>query len=147
MAQSNPIPEIKALLQHEYIRERRKGIEKAADLLAQGLYRQKLREMLTEVAQGDLASNLAERAQQVLDEDDQRHASYPPRYEGSDRQHMVGAVCSKGHPNYYDKRVICPGEDRYRFVRADGVEVDEIVVKCEVCGEEMKIEVDCEDYK
>jgi hypothetical protein len=147
MTQSNALQEIQDLLRNDYLRKRREGIQKAADLLARGLYRQQLREMLTKVAQGDLATNLAELAQQALDEDDLRHQSYPPRYKPGGSKHIVGAVCSNGHPNYYDKRIICPGEDRYRTTRGDGVVLDHIVVKCETCGEEMKIEVDCEGYK
>ena len=147
MIQFNPLQEILELLQHDYLRERRKGIQQAAELLAQGLYRQQLRELLTQVAEGDLATNLAEEAKKVLDEDDKRHQSYPPRYETQGSKHIVGAVCSKGHPNYYDKREICPGEDRYRLTREDGVVLDHIGVTCRTCNEEMKIYVDCEGYK
>ena len=40
-------------------------------------------------------------------------------------EHIVGAVCPKCQsPNYYDKREICFGEDRFRIIRKDGVEVD-----------------------
>ena len=148
MTQPEPLQEIQDLLQHEYLRERRKGIQKASELLAQGLYREQLREMLTRVAQGDSATNMAELAQKELHEDDQRHQSYPPVYESKGSEHVIGAVCPKCHsPNYYDKRVICPGEDRFRKVRANGVEIDQIIVKCNSCGEMMKIEVDCEGYK
>ncbi len=35
----NPLPEIQTRLQHEYIRERKKGLGQAAGLLAQSMYR------------------------------------------------------------------------------------------------------------
>ncbi len=148
MDDASPIEEIQTLFMSEYIRERRLGIEKAAELLAQGLYREQLREMLVKIAHGDPINNLAEYAQQVLDEDMRRHESLPPRYESKGSEHIVGATCPRcHHPNYYDKRVICPGEERYRILRADGVQIDRIAVKCQKCGEEMRIEVDCEGYK
>lgn len=147
MTQSDPIQEIRDLLQKEYIRERKQGVQRAADLLAQGMYREQLRSILEKTAQGDLISGVAKLAKQVLDEDDQRHESYPPRYKSKGNEHIVGTICSKGHPNYYDKRVICRGEERFRNIRTDGVEIDLIRVRCQKCGEEMKIEVDCEGYK
>ncbi len=148
MTDPGPIEEIQTLLMSEFIRERRLGIEKAAELLAQGLYREQLREILAKVARGDQFNPLAEYAQQVLDEDMRLHESLPPRYESKGAEHIVGATCPVcHHPNYYDKRLICPGEERYRILRADGVQIDRIAVKCKNCGKEMRIEVDCEGYK
>ena len=147
MSPSNPVQIIQDLLEHEYIRERKKGLQQGADFLAQGLYRTQIRALLEKTARGDLVLGVAEMARQVLAEDDQRHATYPPQYERKGSEHIVGTICSKGHPSYYDKRRICPGEDRYRMRRADGMVVDQLVVKCQTCGEEMKIEVDCGGYK
>ncbi len=142
----NPLPEIQTRLQHEYIRERKKGLGQAAGLLAQGMYRAPLRAMLEKIAKGDLMTGVAEMARQVLAEDNARHESDPPQYEPG-AAHIVGAVCSQHHPNYYDKRVVCRGKTRYRTHGDDGAAVDVAVVKCQTCGEEMKIKVDCEGYK
>ena len=149
MAKQNPLEEIEKLLQHEYIRERRRGVQKAAGLLAQDLYRDQLRAMLAGIARSDLSTNLVDFTRKVLDEDDRRHKKSPPQSQNSSPDYIVGAVCPKGHPNYYDKRIICKGEVHYRELLEDGSTMDAIVVKCQTqgCGEEMKIMVDCEGYK
>lgn len=69
----------------------------------------------------------------------------PSTLKGND--HIVGAACPKcHHPNYYDKRVICRGEIHYRRLK-DGSKADELIVKCQECGEKMTIKADCEGYK
>jgi RNase P subunit RPR2 len=74
-------------------------------------------------------------------------ANNPSQY-ARGAEHIVGAICEKcQHTNYYDKRILCGSEIRYRTVTKDGVTCDEILVKCQKCGHEMKIEVDCEGYK
>lgn len=65
----------------------------------------------------------------------------------AENKYIIGVVCSKGHPNYYDKRVICPGKIHHRTTQEDGVVLDQILVECQECGEEMTIKVDCEGYK
>ena len=147
MTSSNPIQEIQDLLAHDYIRERRKGIEKAAERLAQGLDRETLREMLSQVAKGDPSTNLAELAQQTLDDDDQRHANYPPQYTSS-AEHIVGKICPHcGQTNYYDKRTICGHEVGYRAVERNGKTFSALGVACNHCKKNFKIEVDCEGYR
>jgi hypothetical protein len=147
MTSSDPTQKIQDLLRHDYLRERRKGIEEAAKLLAQGLHREPLRKMLSQVAKGDLANNLAQLAQEVLDEDDQRHAQYPRQYT-SGAEHIEEATCPNCHHlNYYDKRQICPGEERYRTRDDKGVLLDKVLVKCQKCGAQMTIMVNCEGYK
>ena len=55
----------------------------------------------------------------------------------------------KGHVSYFDRRKICPpgGSVVRSVVRRDGKELDELLLKCKSCGEEVVVEVDCEGYK
>jgi hypothetical protein len=147
MAEQDPLEEIQQLLQHDYVRERRKGVQQAAGFLAQGQYRQQLRDLVAKIAKSDISTNLAKFAQKVLDEDEHRHQKSSPGGPSKSPEYIVGAVCPKGHPNYYDKRLICKGEIRYRELDDKATPIDAIVVNCQTCGEEMKILVDCEGYK
>ena len=148
MSKFPTLEEIERLLKSEFIRERKQGIQKAAELLANGLHRKAMRDRLAEIARNDLITGVGELAQAALDEDDQRHAVQPPRYQ-SDARHMFGAECPKGHVHYYDKRLYCPkqGNITRRTVFRDGVEQDEILVKCTTCGVEFVADVACEGYK
>lgn len=145
---TDQLEEIRALLHHKYIRKRKRGIRKAADLLAQDLHRQELHTMLAEIARDDLISGVRELARRALEEDDRRHQGHPPQYTQGE-EHMVGGPCRHcGHPNYYDKRVVCQEEKGYREIRRGEKTLSVIAVTCEECGEGFKIEdVDCEGYR
>ncbi len=64
--------------------------------------------------------------------------------------HIFGVKCPRdGHVTYFDKRRVCPDSGTFvrRVVRRGGVELDEIYLKCEQCGQELVVPVDCEGYK
>jgi hypothetical protein len=137
-----------ALLTHQYIRERKRGIEQAAELLQRGERSSELLAVLEEIAQGDLIESVQQAAQSVLDRTKQQTPAAAP---SSEARHMVGARCSKGHVTYFDKRAICPADgtvSRLRVQRAEK-ELDEIYVTCGTagCGESLVIRVDCEGYR
>jgi len=142
------LQQLRDLLKHEHIRQRKAGVELARRMLADGQHRQQVRALLQEVANYEIIGTVSDPAKAALAKDDARHAAYPPRY-APDKKHIAGANCPDLHPNYYDKRVICPGDERERVRRLgpDGKPRDEIEVVCTTCGKKFKIYVDCEGYK
>ena len=63
-------------------------------------------------------------------------------------KHMIGVTCSNDkckHVQYIDKRVVCPPDgNTIRIVRGGS---DIITIKCEKCGCDIEVDVDCEGYK
>jgi hypothetical protein len=135
-------------LTHDYIRIRKDGIERAAELLKKGVHREEILAMLENIALNDLIMGVREKAQAVLDADAKKEAQQVP--EGQSR-HMFGARCPNGHVTYFDKRKVCPNNGilKRSVVRRGGTDLDEIYLKCGTpgCGAEMVVSVDCEGYK
>jgi hypothetical protein len=137
-----------ALLTHQYIRERKKGIAQAAELLQRGERPAEMLAVLEDIARYDLIESVRQEAQAVLDKTKQSAA---PATSASDARHMVGGRCSKGHITYFDKRAICASDGtipRAHVQRADK-DLDEVYVTCATagCGEQLVIRVDCEGYR
>lgn len=137
-----------ALLTHQYIRERKKGIDQAAELLRRGERSSELLAVLEEIAQGDLIESVRQAAQTVLDTTKQQTPAASP---SSEARHMVGARCSKGHVTYFDKRAICTSDGRIKreIVQRAEQDLDQIYLTCGTagCGEPLVIRVDCEGYR
>lgn len=135
-------------LTHDYIRIRKDGIERAAELLKKGVHREEILALLDNIALNDLIMGVREKAQAVLDADAKKEAPQVP--EGQSR-HMFGAKCPNGHVTYFDKRKVCPNNGilKRSVVRRGGTDLDEIYLKCGTssCGAEMVVPVDCEGYK
>ena len=147
MSENEQLKQLREMLTGKLIRKRKAGIEMAREMLAQGIFREQVREMLAELVKKDLIMIVQEDAQKVLNEDDERRQSRP----ASSPDYIFGAVCPKGHTNYYDKREHCPKQSNItrRVVRRDSQELDEILVKCKTigCDEEFYVEIKCEGYK
>ena len=137
---------VAALLAHEHIKVRKEGIARAARLLAAGQHREPILALLEDIARKDLISGVRESARRVLDAERQKNT--PPARPDESR-HIFGARCPNGHITYFDRRRVCPDSGTFvrQIVHRGGTELDEIYLKCETCGCEFSVPVDCEGYK
>lgn len=165
----SPLREIRELLAHEHIRERRKGIEKARDLLApdsfsrglaqaaQSAYREEALALLEHVARHDLIGAMRELAQQAMDAEAARRqppiatiGGQPPAGP-NELRYRIGVRCPKGHVSWFDARRLCHDHSTFarEVLRRAGAEVSEIQVTCGEggCGETVKVRLNCEDYE
>ncbi len=133
-------------LAHPYIRERKAGIRRAAELLETPQQRQKALALLEHIAQIDLMIGVRKEAQAALHADAKQ--GRPPS-SGADSRHVFGARCPNGHVTYFDKRRVCPASSTLmrHVVRRAEAELDEIYLKCAECDAEMVAPVNCEGYK
>lgn len=145
----NELSAVEALLAHDYIRERRKGIEQAAKLLEQGKYRERLMALLEELARNAHETTILQDAAKRVLENEWKKDAPPGSGTNSDSRHMIGARCKNGHVTYFDRRVICPdgGTFQRSVLRRGDKTLDDIRLKCDTCGEFMIIPVDCEGYR
>lgn len=144
---SAAMDEIMSLLSHAHIRERKAGITRAAQLLEQDSHVEPLLAALEDISRKDLIMNVREEARRVLE---QFAAKGQPAAQPQSR-HNIGVRCPNGHVSYFNKREICGSDGvgfrHVRLVNRAGSNLDEIVLKCKTCNEEMVVEVDCEGYK
>ena len=68
----------------------------------------------------------------------------PQQQNGGEAQHIFGVTCRKGHVTYFDKRRVCTKKGR--VVRDPETKLDELILECGQCGDEMLVRVDCEGY-
>jgi hypothetical protein len=64
-------------------------------------------------------------------------------------EHIFPVRCSKGHISYFDKRRVCTANATIirTYKDAHGVTLDDLLLKCTTCGEEMVASVSCEGYR
>jgi hypothetical protein len=136
-------------LSHDIMRQRRAGIGRAGELLAQHIYRQEILALLEHIAAHDFMLTIREAAQAVLDSyGDQRKTG---DFAAGESRHMIGLRCPNHHISYYDKREICPASAQFKrnLVRRAGQAVDELSLPCRHpgCNQVVVVTVDCEGYK
>jgi predicted enzyme related to lactoylglutathione lyase len=134
-------------LAHRFIRRRKAGLRRAAELLGDARYREPLLALLEDLAREDPVEGVRQMARQVLDA--QAAAAPDDAIRGGASRHVFGIRCPNGHVTYFDKRRVCPdcGTLVRRVVRRGGLALDELALECEECGCEMVVTVDCEGYK
>ena len=64
--------------------------------------------------------------------------------QGGEARHIFGVTCRKGHVTYFDKRRVCTKKGQ--VVRDPETKLDELILECGQCGDEMLVRVDCEGY-
>ncbi len=134
---------------HEYIRERREAIDKAAKMLKQNEHREEVLAILEYLAHDDLMMGVRERAQEVLEADAKRATPPPPLLRPDDSRHIIGVRCKQcGQVTYFDRRRICPALSQFVRTRATlaGKELDKFDLPCGKCGHIIPTRVDCEGY-
>jgi hypothetical protein len=133
------------LLAHERIAKRRQGIEAARSLLERARHREELLALLEDVARKEIMQVVREEAQAVIDAERER----PVREARPDEsRHTVGVRCPKGHVTYFDKRILCTDRTTIKrgTVRRAELDLAEMYLRCETCGEDMVVRIDCEPY-
>lgn len=137
-----------AELSHEYIRVRQEGIARAEELARKEPYGEQVLALLEDLAHNDLIGIVRDDARAALD---RLNPQPPAGLPGSpDSRHIFGARCRNGHVSYFDRREVCPASGsviRRRTVMRGGAEIDELILKCRECGEELTAHVDCAGYK
>lgn len=129
-------------LSHDHIRVRKDAIRRSAELLKDEAYRRDLLPLLEDLSRKDPIESVRETAQEVLGKAKARASDV------DEARHFVNARCPNGHISHYDKRVVCPSIGRVaRGAKSSTPVFDMLYVKCNVCGEDMKVPVDCEGYK
>lgn len=146
---TDPLTVLSERAAHEYIRERKAAIDQAAEMLQRGEHREEVLAILEYLARTDLMMGVRDKAQEVLDADAKQASSPPPLLHPEDSRHIFGARCKNGHVTYFDKRRVCPASSMIvrSLVERAGKTLDALYLKCEQCGEEMVVPVDCEGYK
>ena len=73
----------------------------------------------------------------------------PPSTPSGDTSSIFGVRCKNGHVSYFDKHVVCKASIQIpRIVdKQTGKELDELLLPCSTCGEEMVAHVDCGGYR
>jgi len=62
---------------------------------------------------------------------------------------IFDVTCHKGHVSYFDKHIVCPSSSSVfrEVLERGGAKLDVLYLKCDLCGEEMIVHVNCEGYK
>ena len=136
---------------NDRILSRKEAIEQADEMLRRGEYRDEVLAILEYLAKNDLMMGVRDMAQEALEADARRAApALPPPYlKLGDPRDIFGLQCENcQHVTYFNKRVVCSAKARKvaRTKNIDGKKLDELVLECENCGEEMAEFVDCEGY-
>jgi hypothetical protein len=105
---ADPLIKLSEQAAHEYIRERKEAIDKAAEMLKRGEHREVVLAILDYLAQSDLMTGVRDKAQEVLDLDASKSGSKTSLGPG-DSRHIFGVRCKNGHITYFDKRRVCSG--------------------------------------
>ncbi len=130
---------------HEYIRERKEAIDKAAEMLKQNEHREEVLAILEYLAHNDQMMGVREKAQEVLDADAKKGAA--PSFRSDESRHIIGARCKNGHVTYFDKRRICNDKVNVIRITRAGVELDQRDLTCGTCGAEISVRLDCRGYR
>jgi len=143
---SDPFMTIYEQATHEFIRERKAAIDRAAEMIKQGEHSENLLALLQYLAKHDLIMGVRDRAQEVLDAEAKQALPSPiPQ----DSRHFFGVRCKNGHISSFDKRLVCSAyKEATRAVKERaGKKLDELWLKCTTCGVDVVAYVDCEDYR
>ncbi|SRR6266567_2221245 len=135
---------------HDFSRERKAAIERAAQMLQRDEHREGVLAILEYLAHHDLMMGVREQAQEVFDTSN--GVATQPALPPDESRHFFGVRCEKGHISYFDKRLVCNAthpEKAWRKVQRAGKELDELHLPCQTpgCGAEVIARVDCEGYK
>jgi hypothetical protein len=142
---TDPLIKLSEQASHEFIRERKEAIDKAAEMLKQNEHREEVLAILEYLAQNDLMMGVREKAQEVLDVDAKKGAT--PSFRSDESRYIIGVRCKNGHVTYFDKRRICKDQVDVIRVMGAGVELDQRDLTCGTCKEEMKVRLDCRGYR
>ena len=134
---------------HEHIRIRKEAIDTAAEMLKRNEHREAVLALLEYLARNDIMMGVRDKAQEVLDADAKKATPPPPFLRPGDSRHMFGVRCKNEHVTYFDKRVVCVASTPVlrETKQSAGVELDELRLKCETCGEDVVARVDCREYR
>lgn len=133
---------------HEYNNVRKEAIDVGAEMLRRGEHRDEVLAVLAYLAQHDLMAGVRDKAREVVDANTRQNVA--PSFRSDEAHHMVSMTCEKcWHVNYFDRRVVCPlKKDGWRAYKTRGSKkLDVLKLKCETCGKEAYVDVDCEGYR
>jgi hypothetical protein len=145
----DPVIQLAEKAADDLIAVRKEAIDAAAGMLQSGEQREAVLAILEYLAHNDLMMGVRDKAQEILDAEMRKAAAPPPFLHLGDSRHIFGVRCKNGHVTYFDKRRVCSA---YKEVPRDirhsaGLELDELHLKCETCGEVIVASVDCRDYR
>lgn len=128
---------------HEYIRVRKEAIDLAAEMLRRSEEQHRVVALLEYLASTnhEMITSIREKAQAVLTAHAQKG---PPLLRANDAKYIFGVRCKNGHVTYFDKRRVC--NEHKNVYRGPG-QKSLVYLNCGQCGEEMEVEVDCEEYR
>jgi TIR domain len=142
---ADPLITLSEQAAHEFIRERKDAIDKAAEMLKQNEHREEVLAILEYLAHNDQMIGVREKAQEVLDADAKKGAA--PSFRSDESRYIIGVRCKNGHVTYFDKRRICNDQVNVIRVMGAGVELDQRDLTCGTCGAEMSVRLDCRGYR
>jgi hypothetical protein len=138
--------EIKAQLEHPYIRERQAALEKIRGKLERDEDVRECIEALQKVMRENEYIIVANQARTILD--DWQRRSEVVRLP-DDREHTFGVVCPFcGFQNYYDRREVCASHGSI-YLSVASEQGDKLLLDCqnEKCKKSFGVFVDCKGYK
>ena len=149
---SDPLLALAEQAAHQYMRERKEAIDRAATMLQGGEQREEVLAMLEYLARNDVMNGVREKAQGVLASATQQQPASPhaaasrPR----DARHQFDVRCQQGHITRFDRRDVCARKKKIARELNGDTEVmrglDELILTCPTCGVKMAVDVDCEGY-
>jgi hypothetical protein len=148
---TEPLIQLSEQAAHEFIHIRRTAIDQAAVMLQRGEHRDEVLALLEYLANHDLMMGVRDKAKETVEADMKRAAppSPPPFLHLGNPRDIFGVRCKKGHVTYFNKWHVCPAKAGKvaRIKDSAGKKLDELVLTCDTCGEEMAVLVECEGYK
>jgi len=146
-----PLIKLSEQASDERILSRKEAIEQATAMLMRGEYREEMLAILEYLAKDDLMMGVRDKAQEALEADAKRDAppAPPPFAHLGNPRDIFGVQCKNGHVTYFNKWHVCPAKAGkvVRTKDSAGKPLDELLLNCGTCGEQVAAFVDCEGYK
>lgn len=149
---SDPLLTLAEQAAHQYTRERKEAIDRAATMLQGGEQREEVLAILEYLARNDVMNGVREKAQGVLAAATQQQPASPhaSATRPQDARHQFDVRCKQGHITRFDRRDVCAQKKKIARELNGDTEVmrglDELILTCPTCGSEMAVDVDCEGY-
>jgi TIR domain len=149
---SDPLLALAEQAAHQYMRERKEAIDRAATMLQKGEQREEVLAMLEYLARNDVMNGVREKAQGVLAAATQQQpaSTHAAANRPRDARHQFDVRCQQGHITRFDRRDACAQKKKIARELNGDTEVmrglDELILTCPACGVKMAVDVDCEGY-
>ncbi len=131
------------------MRTRFAAIDQAKEMLQRGEHREEALALLEYLAARDVIERVRRQAREVLKVEVDKAIGLAPQGQSGLSHHIVEVLCKKcGKMNYFNKYRVCKDEQLVRGSRqSGGSDICQLDLKCEQCGENLRVTTDCGGYR